>query len=127
MVRRSTLTVGREAERRARSFLNKQGLTDVAQNFRCRLGEIDLILRDGSCVVFAEVRYRSGRRLTRSALTVDARKQKKIMLAAALFLSQRPQLANSPVRFDVVGIDTVPGCDDSIDWIRDAFRPSNAF
>lgn len=98
----------------------------MTQNFRCRLGEIDLVLQDGSCLVFAEVRYRSGKRLTPARLTVDTRKQEKLIRTAALFLTQRPRFANSPVRFDVVAIEADDRCGDSIEWIRDAFRPADS-
>ena len=50
--------IGSEAERVARTFLEQQGLTFVMQNYRCRSGEIDLIMRDGTELVFVEVKYR---------------------------------------------------------------------
>ena len=126
MVRRNTRTVGADAELLAGRFLIGQGLTNVTRNFRCRLGEIDLIMRDGDCVVIAEVRYRGGKRPTRAGLTVDARKQRKLIRTAALFLSKRPQFADCPVRFDVVAIDMDARYGETIEWIRDAFRPGDA-
>jgi len=126
VVRRNTRTVGADAEKLACKFLNAQGLTNVTQNFRCRLGEIDLVMFDDDCLVFTEVRYRSGSCLTHAGLTVDTRKQKKLIRTAALFLARRPQFANSPVRFDVVAIDTDARHGETIEWIRDAFRPLDA-
>jgi putative endonuclease len=51
--------VGQAAESRAEAFLKTQGLTLVARNWRCRFGEIDLVMQDGSTLVFVEVRLRS--------------------------------------------------------------------
>ena len=126
MVRRNTRAVGKDAERRAARFLSERGLTEVARNFCSRLGEIDLIMRDGDCLVFTEVRYRGGKRLTRAALTVDARKQRKLIRTAALFLAGRSAFANGPVRFDIVAIDVDAEGGESIEWIRDAFRPADS-
>ena len=83
-------------------------------------------MRDGGCLVFVEVRYRGGRRFTRAGLTVDMRKQRKLIRTAALFLAGRPQFANLPVRFDVVAIDTDDHGGQTIEWLLDAFRPPDA-
>lgn len=83
-------------------------------------------MRDGDCMVFVEVRYRGRKRLARASLTVDTRKQKKLIRTAALFLSARPQFADCPVRFDVVAIDADADGGASIEWIRDAFRPTDS-
>jgi putative endonuclease len=82
-------------------------------------------MQDSDCLVFVEVRFRSGNRITSAALTVDVAKQRRIIRTAALFLAGRPRFANAMVRFDVVGIDT----DDRghrVDWIQDAFRPADS-
>lgn len=126
MVRRTAGVVGARAEQLACQFLNGKGLTTITRNYRCRLGEIDLVMRHGDCLVFAEVRYRGGRRFTRAVLTVDMHKQRKLIRTAALFLSGRPQFANTPVRFDVVAIDADSRGHESIEWLRDAFRPRDA-
>ena len=83
-------------------------------------------MRHGDCLVFAEVRYRGGRRFTRAMLTVDVHKQRKLIRTAALFLAGRPQFANNPVRFDVVAIDADGLGSHTIEWLRDAFRPRDA-
>lgn len=126
MVRANTRAIGANAERLAARYLTRKGLISVTQNFNCRLGEIDLIMTDDDCLVFVEVRYRSHNRFSRAGVTVDARKQKKLIRTAALFLARRAQFANSPVRFDVVAIDADANNDESIEWIRDAFRPSDS-
>ena len=121
MARRSTRTVGAEAESRAHRFLIDNGLQPVTRNFQCRLGEIDLVMQDAECLVFVEVRYRTSNDFVPARLTVDSHKQKKLIRTAALFLARRARFANSVVRFDVVAIEG-----DSIEWIRDAFRPADS-
>lgn len=126
MARRDTRTVGFDAEQLADQFLTREGLIPITRNFRCRLGEIDLIMRDEDCLVFVEVRYRSNNRFTRAGLTVDIHKQRKIIQTAALFLAKRAQFANSIVRFDVVAVDADERGNETIEWIKDAFRPADS-
>lgn len=121
MVRIDTRTVGNEAESLALRYLLEQGLKPVECNFRCRLGEIDLIMLDDECLVFVEVRYRSGKRLVPAADTVDFVKQRKLGRAAEIYLSRRPMHADRKARFDVVGIDRDRGGTTRIEWLRDAF------
>lgn len=126
MARNDTRAIGFEAERLAGQFLTRQGLTPVAQNFRCRLGEIDLVMADQSHLVFVEVRYRASNRFSRASLTVDIHKQRKLIRTAALFLAKRQRYANSVVRFDVVAIDADEQGSNTIEWIKDAFRPTDS-
>ena len=123
MVRRSTRVVGNDAELLALRFLRSAGLQPITRNYHCRLGEIDLVMRDGDCIVFVEVRYRSARSLSPAALTVDARKQQRLCRTADLFLTTRPDLADCKARFDVVGIDRAEDGEASIEWLQDAFWP----
>ena len=126
MVRGRTGTVGKRAERLAQRYLANRGLQLIKANYRCRLGEIDLIMSDKNCLVFVEVRFRSGRKLTAARNTVDRHKRRKLVRTAATFLATSPQYANCSVRFDVVGIDATTSGAQRIDWLRDAFRPSDA-
>ena len=123
MVRRDTRSLGNDAERLAYRFLRDQGLKPFARNFRCRLGEIDLVMLDEDCVVFVEVRFRSASSFSRAALTVDATKQRKLTRAADLFMSARPGLADRKARFDVVGIDEKSDGRKNVEWLQDAFWP----
>jgi len=120
----TTGAVGRRAERRALSFLCGQGLRPITQNFRCRGGEIDLIMLHGDCLTFVEVRYRRSSRFSSPAPTVDYRKQRKIVATAAMFLARTPRYARHTMRFDVVAI--AGDADESVEWIQDAFRPRNS-
>jgi putative endonuclease len=126
VARNDTRAVGLEAERLAGQFLTRQGLRPVAQNFRCRLGEIDLVMADQSHLVFVEVRFRASNRFSRASLTVDIHKQRKLIRTAALFLAKRQRYANSVVRFDVVAIDADAKGANTIEWIKDAFRPADS-
>ena len=110
---------GRDAEALAQRHLQRRGLTAVTSNYRCRRGEIDLVMRDGDALVFVEVRFRSDPRFGAGAESVDLRKQARLIAAASHYLQRHP--ADGPVRFDVVAV--APGrLRPRIDWIRDAFR-----
>ena len=121
MVRADTRFVGGQAEQLAFQYLRQKGLLPVTRNYRCRRGEIDLIMLDCDCLVFVEVRFRSGKSFTRAALTVDRQKQRKLSSAAAMFLATRQAYSNHTTRFDVVGIDGDANGGNSIEWLRDAF------
>lgn len=115
----SRVAQGTAAEELARRHLEARGLTLVARNFRCRPGELDLIMRDGEQLVFVEVRSRRHSRFGTPAESVTRTKQQRLLRAAALYL-QRQRL-DMPCRFDVVAIlqtDDEP----QMEWIRDAFQ-----
>lgn len=111
---------GKAAENQACRFLRAQGLQLVTRNYRCRYGEIDLIMRHGRDLVFVEVRYRGIRRFAGGAETVDRRKQSKLTATALHYLQSHPDSAAHPARFDVVAIDAGSG-ENRLEWIRDAF------
>jgi len=83
-------------------------------------------MRDKQCLVVVEVRFRSSRSIVSAGLTIDRRKQGKIMRTTALFLAWNARFANYPVRFDVVGVDADAQGETTINWIRDAFRPADS-
>jgi putative endonuclease len=121
----ATQSVGRRNERLAESYLKSAGLTPVTRNFRCRLGEIDLVMLDGPVLVFVEVRYRRPNRFVSAVATVDGFKQRKLCNTAAIFLAEQPQYGENIVRFDVVGIDGPNAGNFTIQWLKDAFRPGS--
>jgi putative endonuclease len=126
LARANTRSVGDGAERAAEQFLCNNGLAPLFRNFRCRLGEIDLIALDDDELVFVEVRHRGPGSYSPAGMTVDRRKQQKLIRTAALFTSRHPQYGLSVMRFDVVAIDVDQHGAQSIEWIRDAFRPSDS-
>lgn len=110
------MKIGEQAERIAAKYLQRKGLALVETNYRCRWGEIDLVLRDRDIMVFAEVRLRRSQSFGGAAYSVDPRKQAKIIAAARHYLTGKQEL---PCRFDVVLLgDLDPS---HIEWIRDAF------
>jgi putative endonuclease len=111
---------GSRWERRAESFLHSRGLKTIARNFNCRLGEIDLILLDGDCLVFAEVRYRNNRGYGSGADSVTGAKQAKLIRAAQVYRQRDRRRARLPCRFDVVSMRHAGGRLE-FDWIRNAF------
>jgi putative endonuclease len=126
VARTNTRVVGAGAERTAEQYLCSRGLQPLTRNFRCRLGEVDLIALDDDVLVFVEVRYRGPGSLSRAGRTVDAHKQRKLIRTAALFTVRRPQYAMCVMRFDVVAIDVDESGTQSIEWMRDAFRPADS-
>ncbi|MEJ2515153.1 MAG: YraN family protein [Gammaproteobacteria bacterium] len=110
---------GRQAEDAALAFLTAAGLRLVSRNYRCRVGEIDLVMEDGGHLVFVEVRARSRERWGTPEETVTFRKQARLAAAARHFILAHPTRADRPMRFDVVAIS--PGSKDNIRWIRAAF------
>jgi len=107
--------LGQTAEARAEAFLKTHGLTLVARNWRCRFGEIDLVMQDGPTLVFVEVRLRSRSDFGGAAASVTPAKQKKLLTTARQYLGTLKTLP--PCRFDVVALsgDAPP------DWIKNAF------
>ena len=106
---------GAAGEALAARFLVARGLTIVARNFRTRHGEIDLVARDGSTLVFVEVRRRASTRFGGAAASITVAKQARWTLAARAYIAR---FANPPpCRFDAVLLD---GPDPpTIDWQRD--------
>ncbi len=94
---------GRLGERVARRHLRRLGLKFLTANFRSPRGEIDLVFRDGDCLVFVEVKTRSSEDWTRPAAAVNAAKRRRLSLAALDYLKL---LDNPPVRvrFDIVEV-----------------------
>lgn len=119
-------SLGSDAEQLALRYVVREGAVIVDRNFRCRLGEIDIVASDEGCLAFIEVRYRGRGSYTRASLTVDRFKQKKLIRTAAMYCASHAPHANRTTRFDVVAIDEGLNGDCHIDWIKDAFRPEDS-
>jgi len=109
--------LGGDAEERAARLLSENGLEILARNYRTRMGEIDLVARDGDVLVFVEVRHRSRDDFGDGAESVTERKQRRIEAAARLFLQQFER--EPRCRFDVMSLD-----DDHAEWMKAAFDAS---
>ncbi len=97
-------TIGGRYEKAACIYLQKKGYRLREANFRIRSGEIDLIMEDGSTIVFVEVKYRRGNGYGSGEEHVDRRKQKTIADVAAYYLL-RHGLCECYCRFDVVSVN----------------------
>jgi putative endonuclease len=111
---------GERWETRALRELEGAGLRLIERNWHCRLGEIDLIMRDGEALVFVEVRYRDAADSGSALDSIGAAKRTKLVRAAQLYLAQRPASAQRPCRFDVVAFDGNDG-EVRCEWLRNAF------
>lgn len=110
----TTIAQGQAAERAAETFLLGRGLRLVARNWRCKGGEIDLVMADGDVLVFVEVRARSGSGFGGAAGSITPAKQARVILAARHYLAARG--ADVPCRFDVVLLQS-----GRLEWLQGAF------
>lgn len=117
----TTRSVGQRGEDDAARHLESQGLELLERNYRCRGGEIDLVMLDGRTLVLVEVRLRSSAKFGGAAASVGPKKQRRFAHAARHLMLTRPDLRALPVRFDVVALDGASGAT-RVEWIRDAFR-----
>lgn len=108
---------GAEAEQRAARFLQQQGLKLLAQNYRSRYGELDLIMQDRDILVFVEVRQRSNPHFGGAAGSIDHHKQQRLIRTAQCYLANLKP--NPPCRFDAVLMDDAQGR--NLQWLKNAF------
>lgn len=116
------LRLGKEGERLAEEYLKKKGYKLVERNYRCSMGELDLIVLDRRVVVFVEVKTRTGHGFGSPFEAVEFRKQHKMIQVAQYFLTEK-RLHQRDARFDVVGISW-PGGDPVVEHIENAFELS---
>lgn len=114
-------SLGRAWESRAAAWLDAQGFRTIAQGYRCRLGEIDLIVDDGQDLVFVEVRARKLDSLGTAVESVGTAKQRRIIRATRHYLMRHPRAQARRIRFDVVAFDGIDTSDPKVTWIRNAF------
>lgn len=110
------LIKGDSAEKQALQYLLKQGLSLACSNFRCKVGELDLVMRDGQSLIVVEVRFRQSERFGGALASITRQKQARIIAATQHYVIIN-KLNHCPVRFDVVAING----QGRIDWIQNAF------
>lgn len=120
VMNRTSALRGRWAESAAEDYLRDEGLETLQANYRCRHGELDLIMRDGTTLVFVEVRYRRSVDFGSGGESVTVAKQQRMIATARHYLQHTAASEDSVCRFDVVAISNEPG-DPEIEWIKDAF------
>ena len=105
-----TEDIGRKGEALAAKYYMRRGYLLLNHNYRTRMGELDLVLYKDGQLIFAEVKTRAGRMLDAPAAAVDARKQRRLILAAQYYLQHSPY-ADASIRFDVVEVtpQAMPG------------------
>lgn len=111
-------SAGAQAEIRAEKFLQQQGLITQAKNYRCKLGEIDLIMLHSNELVFIEVRLRNYSQFANAAESITIRKQRKIIKTAQYYLQEKRLTETANCRFDVIAFNdnfSPP------EWIKNAF------
>lgn len=116
---------GARYEAAAEAHLVGQGLVPLLRNFNCRLGELDLVMRDRDTLVVVEVRARAPTRFGNALETIGPAKRKRIVRATQVLLAAHPEFATLPIRFDVVAFEVAagdrPAGADQVQWLRAAF------
>ena len=107
---------GKMAEQRACDFLNQQGLTTITRNFRCRYGEIDLIMQDQDTMIFVEVRYRHSQSFGGAIHSISRQKQQRLITTAHHFLEHHTATPDLACRFDLCALNST-----ELTWIPNAF------
>lgn len=111
---------GRRGEEIAGEFLRRKGYRKIAENYRCRMGEIDLVVMDEDTLVFVEVKSRKGMSRGRAEDKITASKRRRLVLLARFFLLERGWLSR-PARFDVVTVEWEGEGRRAVTHYRDAF------
>ena len=106
--------IGAFYENIACDYLEEQGIQILERNYRCKFGEIDIIGKEGNCIIFVEVKYRKSNNAGPPLMAVDYKKQVKICRCATVYCMMHPNLTH--MRYDVIGIT-----DTKIEWVRNAF------
>jgi putative endonuclease len=112
------LQQGDAAERQALDYLSRRGLKLVTRNYRCKVGEIDIIMRDKDALVFIEVRFRQSNDFGSALESITTSKKRKLLAAANLYLQMTQN--DEPCRFDVVAING--SGNNRVTWIKDAIQ-----
>ena len=121
--KKPTRAFGEDIEKLVGKYLKKHGLKLVENNFNCKVGEIDLIMRDQNSLVFVEVRYRQHASHGSGLETVGYYKQRKLIKAAMVYLQRKRLTDKIASRFDVVSVtDTADGKEYL--WVKNAFQVS---
>ncbi len=110
------LIKGQTAEQQAYDYLLSQGLTPICRNFRCKLGELDLIMNDKGTLVIIEVRFRKNETYGGALESITAKKQGRIIRTTQYYLMTHT--VDSPIRFDVIAISPQQG----LNWVQNAFQ-----
>lgn len=117
---KSRLSLGKKGEKIAGRYLKKMGYRILAQNYRTRLGEIDLVAEEAGTIVFIEVKTRSSTEYGQPLEAITGKKRQQVSKVALEYLNKNNQY-NRAARFDVVSVLLTSGSSPQIEIIRDAF------
>ena len=117
---RERLELGRRGEELALNKIKRLGYTCIARNYRCALGEVDLIAKDGDTLVFIETKTRKGASLAYAKEAIDARKRRQLSKVALAFMKAN-NCCEVKSRFDVVAV-SLQGNQERIEVIKNAFE-----
>jgi putative endonuclease len=121
-VDRRKLDLGAKGEEFAVAWYTRQGYQVLGRNWRCREGELDLVVSRDRCVVFCEVKTRSGTGFGLPAEAVTGEKQRRLRRLAARWLGeQKPSVGFAEIRFDVACVTLRRGGAPDLDVIEAAF------
>jgi len=115
------LRKGLRFEDQAKRYLAAQGLDFLESNYRCRFGEIDLIMRAADTLCFIEVRFRKSLDFGGASASITPAKQRRIVKAALYYLSTQPRPVRLAPRFDALLIQQQSGDKLEFNWIQNAF------
>jgi len=119
-VTKERIALGRLGEELAKQRLKKLGYRIIETNYRCPLGEIDVVAKDGDVLVFVEIKTRRDRSLGEAKEAVHKRKQGQLSRVALAYLKSN-HLLGSKARFDVVAIGVSRGKEE-IEIVKNAFE-----
>lgn len=111
------LQTGDNAERQALAYLQQQGMKLLCSNYRCKFGELDLVMQDGAALVVVEVRFRKSEQFGGALASITGPKQARIVAATQHYVIIN-KLSHSSIRFDVVALSG----NGDINWIKNAFQ-----
>jgi putative endonuclease len=114
------LELGRLGEDLALKTIRRMGYKCIARNYRCPLGEMDLIARDGDTLVFIEIKTRRGKSLAYVKEAVDGRKKRQLSKVALAYMKEN-HCADVKSRFDVVAVN-LGGHNEEIEVVKNAFE-----
>lgn len=116
--------IGNFGEKAAEAYLKQEGYTILENNFKCKIGEIDIIAQDGDYITFVEVKTRYSQQFGIPAEAITYKKQVRIIKSAQIYILKK-KLFNIDFRFDVIQVMTNTNNDTiSIDLIKNAFQVS---
>jgi putative endonuclease len=115
--------MGKKGEELAAGLLERKGYLILEKRYRYGQNEIDIIASDNRTLVFVEVKSRSRQDALPPYLSVDNRKQNRILKVAKAYLVSHPLSEGTEVRFDVISVIISPGGKHNVEHMMDAFKP----